>query len=170
MKEKLEKGVDRPEWVCFHKWGSWWEDEKGKPYYFRSCEKCGKYDEAIKRFKLDVNKLPNHEDPTESKLDELIKDKKSFTVIGLADKFIKTVGLIENIIEKSGKTCRILTLHTTSVNAAATLLTSIGLVGFTVQVAHNIATMNPDFEVVKDVINNKVIVVYCDHYKPITWW
>lgn len=156
--------------ACDHDWSDWSADDVDNPHiFFRVCIKCGNKEVKPERAELDVNELPIFNDPSESELKELIRKNKSFVASGLTDKLIDTSQLIEQLIEDSGKSCRVLTLHTTTANIAG-LLVGVGLYGFVCQAVHNIATLNPDLEVVRDTINHKIIVIYCDHYKPVTWW
>jgi hypothetical protein len=156
--------------VCDHDWSDWSTEDLGTPQIiFRVCIKCGSKEVKSERAELDVNELPTFDDPSERELKELISKNKSFVAYGLTDKLLETSQLIEQLVEDSGKSCRVLTLHTTTANIAG-LLVGVGLYGFVCQAVHNIATMNPDFEVVRDTINHKIIVIYCDHFKPVTWW
>ncbi len=162
--EKLEQVT------CIHDWSGRSSDEIETHLDFnRVCTKCGSKELKTERAELDVNELPTFNDPPESELKELINKNMSFVAYGLTDKLIETSQLIEQLIEDTGKRCRVLTLHTTIANVAG-LLVGVGLYGFACQAVHNIVTMNPDLEVVRDTINDKIIVIYCDHYNPVTWW
>jgi hypothetical protein len=158
-------GDTAKEWICLHDWCDWYVAEKGLPHYARYCLKCTATEEKIRRDSLDIAKLPNYNNPDEKMINELLGSNASYVAFGLTDKMIETVSILEKAIEGAGKTCRVLILHRSTVNLLVGNM--IGIVG---QVAHNIATMNPSYEIVRDLANNKIIVVYCDHYESITWW
>jgi len=94
---------------------------------------------------------------------ELINKKSSFSILGLSGKMSDAVDLIEEQIEKEGYSCRIYTYGRIAA-AGGTLFGGItGLLGAASAIgmaAHNLATINPDFEVAKHLVDNKLVVTY----------
>ena len=94
---------------------------------------------------------------------ELIKERKSFEVTGLSGRMNSTVSKLENTIESQGLSCRIY-IYGRFASAGATFLGGVtGLVGLasTVGMAvHNLATLNPDYEIAKHLVDNKLSINY----------
>lgn len=97
---------------------------------------------------------------------DLIKEHKSFEVRGLhgvSGGMDKAVSKIENLIECQGLSCRIYTYGRVAA-AGATLVGGVtGLAGLASAVgmaAHNIATYDPDYEIAKHLVDNKLSVKY----------
>ena len=94
---------------------------------------------------------------------ELIRKRASFEILGLNGKMIDAVSLLEAEIEKQGLTCRIYTSGRIASIGASFLGGVTGVVGIAsaaVIAAHNIATFNPDYEVSKHLVDNKLVVSY----------
>jgi hypothetical protein len=94
---------------------------------------------------------------------ELIGNRESFEIIGLSGQMGDAVQKIETIIESQGLSCRIYTYGRVA-SAGATLFGGItGFVGLTSVVGmavHNLATYNPDYELAKHLVDNKLSVKY----------
>ncbi|TIH12504.1 hypothetical protein D0S45_17690 [Marinifilum sp. JC120] len=94
---------------------------------------------------------------------ELIKKKSSFSILGLGSKMSNAVDLIEEQIEKEGYSCRIYTYGRIAA-AGGTLFGGItGLLGAASAIgmaAHNLATYDPDYEIAKHLVDNKLAVTY----------
>ena len=94
-------------------------------------------------------------------LPQLIESHSSFQIWGVdLDALPDTVLAVEAEIEKQRLTCRIYTrgrLAAAAVgifHAGAGIATAVGIA------AHNIATYNPDYEICKDLANNRLIVEF----------
>lgn len=98
------------------------------------------------------------ESPSPEVIEETIKSKESFLIIGIsgAQEIMKYCNLIESIIESNNMSCRIITKGRTVTNI---LLTPVGGTGFALllaQAAHVIATRNPDWKIIRNLITNKI--------------
>ncbi len=94
---------------------------------------------------------------------KLIKEKSSFTIIGLSGKMSDAVDLIEEQIEKEGYSCRIYTYGRVAAAGGSFFGGITGLLGAASaigMVAHNLATYDPDFEIAKHIVDNKLVVSY----------
>lgn len=94
-------------------------------------------------------------------LPALIAGHRSFEVWDVdMEALFDTVQAVETEIEKQRLTCRIYTrgrLAAAAVgifHAGAGIATAVGIA------AHNIATYNPDYEICKDLANNRLIVEF----------
>jgi len=98
-----------------------------------------------------------------SKITKMIQKHKSFEIIGLSGNLIDTVSTLENTIESENLSCRIYTYGRVA-SAGATLVGGItgvaGLASVIGMAAHNIATFNPDYEIAKHLVDNKLTVNY----------
>ena len=97
------------------------------------------------------------------KLEELVKQKKSFEVVGTSGKMSEAVNIVETAIESLGLSCRIYTKGRIAAAGATVFGGVTGALGAVSAVgiaAHNLATYNPDYEVVKHVVDNKLSVIY----------
>lgn len=93
-------------------------------------------------------------------LDSMITNKKSFEVLGAGGKIKECVSLIEKTIESNGLTCRIYTEGRSAAVATGLLTLGVGLVAAAGIAAHNVATFNPDYEIGKNLIKNKITVKF----------
>ena len=93
-------------------------------------------------------------------LNSLLNSKKSFKLLGCSDQMKATVAWLEKSIEGKSMRCRIYTKGR-AVAATAGLLAggsgSLGMVGIGL---HRLATMNPDYEIGRDLINHTIEVEY----------
>ena len=98
-----------------------------------------------------------------SKITKMIQKNKSFEIIGLSGNLIDTVSTLENVIESENLSCRIYTYGRVA-SAGATLVGGVtglaGLASVVGMAAHNIATFNPDYEIAKHLVDNKLTVSY----------
>jgi hypothetical protein len=111
---------------------------------------------------VDILKFTSDELNTE-KLVELIKDKKSFQVVAVKDiSFV--VNKVEGEIEKQDLRCRVCTEYRSASIAGIAVPTGITqLVGAASAIGigiHNLATINPDYEIGKNQFNGTVTVIY----------
>ena len=94
---------------------------------------------------------------------DMIKEHTSFEITGLSGRMGSAVSKIENIIESQGLSCRIYTYGRVA-SAGATFIGGItglaGLASAVGMVAHNIATYDPDYEIAKHLVDNKLSVKY----------
>lgn len=104
-----------------------------------------------------------YEDIDSLETKNLIKSKKSFEIIGLSGRMGSAVIQIENIIVMQSLSCRVYTSGRIA-SAGATLVGGVtglaGLVSAIGMAAHNIATYNPDYEIAKHLVDNKLSVKY----------
>ncbi|TVT30224.1 hypothetical protein [Marinobacter vinifirmus] len=111
---------------------------------------------------IDVQKFTSDE-LTESKLTELVSNKKSFQVVAVKD-ISYTVNKIEGAIEKKGLRCRVYTEYRSAAMAGMVVPTGVtqvaGLFSAIGMAAHNLATLNPDYEIAKNQIKSTVTVAY----------
>ncbi|EPG3324540.1 hypothetical protein L4H84_002628 [Pseudomonas aeruginosa] len=107
----------------------------------------------------------------EAMIEELLKNKRSFEVIGLRGNFMDGIKLVETKIEALGMKCRIRSDMKVSLAqggligglmGAASLPAgiAIGAIAAAATAGHKLATYNPDYEVLKDYVNKKLTVTY----------
>lgn len=97
------------------------------------------------------------------KVEALISNRKSFSIIEAKDTS-SIADIVEKKIEAQNLKCRVRVSHRaavlatalipTGVTQATAVATAVGIV------AHNIATWNPDYEIIKCLYDNKVEVEY----------
>jgi hypothetical protein len=96
-------------------------------------------------------------------IDRLIASRDSFVVIGLGGNMGNAIEIIENTIERKGLSCRVYTSKRIAA-AGGTLFGGItGLAGLASVVgiaAHNLATYNPDYEIEKHIVDNRLTIEY----------
>lgn len=99
------------------------------------------------------------------KVKSLIEGHKSFEIIGLSGRMGSAVSKIEHIIESKGLSCRIYTYGRVAAAGGSLFGGITGVLGLASAIgmaAHNVATYNPDYEVAKHLIDNKLAVTYMD--------
>jgi len=132
---------------------------KKKKYKPDSSKEDGKKGSEEDNFPYTIN----YDELNWSKITKMIQKNKSFEIIALGGNLIDTVSNLENTIESENLSCRIYT-YGRAASAGATLIGGItGVVGLASVVgmaAHNIATFNPDYEIAKHLVNNKLTVSY----------
>ncbi|WP_443690624.1 hypothetical protein [Pseudomonas sp.] len=106
----------------------------------------------------------------EIEIDLLLQAKASFVIVGLRGQFTKSVLKVEKQIENLGLKCRVVSdlkgaaakagalgVLASVVSLSALPLLAISAVAFT---GHKLATYNPDYEIVKDYVNKRIVVNY----------
>lgn len=98
----------------------------------------------------------------ESRIESLIREHKSFEVVDVKMwKQSTVVNIIERAIEANGMKCRVRTNGRGFVAAALAIPTlGASAVAATAIAAHNLATVNPDYEIIKEMIGSDVRVIY----------
>ncbi|ABM20444.1 conserved hypothetical protein [Marinobacter nauticus VT8] len=94
---------------------------------------------------------------------ELIKKKESFEVTGCGGRLTEAATKVEQLIESQGLRCRIYTYGRVAAAGASFFGGITGVLGVASAVgmaAHNVATFNPDYEIAKHPIDNKLTVKY----------
>lgn len=101
-------------------------------------------------------------EPRDHEINKCLDLKESFDVSGV-DK-AQAVRVLEALIESKGMTCRVYTENRAAVMSAALIPTGITqLTGLATAVGvgvHNLLTLNPDYEIGKHPLENKVTVTY----------
>jgi hypothetical protein len=93
----------------------------------------------------------------------LIKNRESFTIIGLSGKMSDAVEKVESLIEREGLSCRIFTSGRIAAAGGSFFGGITGIAGIASAIgiaAHNVATYDPDYEVAKHIIDNKLTISY----------
>lgn len=93
-------------------------------------------------------------------LDKMINGNKSFEILAIGGHFKECISLLEQTIESKGLTCRIYTENRSAAIGAGLFAVGAGLFAAVGIAAHNLATYNPDYEVGKNLINNKITVKF----------
>ncbi|GAA0804861.1 hypothetical protein [Psychrobacter piscatorii] len=104
-----------------------------------------------------------YEDLDGQKIKDLIKQKQTFEVLGLSGRMDSATAKVENMIETSGLSCRVYTYGRIAAAGASLFGGITGVVGVASAIgmaAHNIATYNPDYEIAKHRVDNKLTVKY----------
>lgn len=106
----------------------------------------------------------------ESEIDALLLAKASFIIVGLRGQFTKSVFKVEQKIERLGLKCRIISDYkgvaaqggAFGVLGACASMAILPVLAITAAsyTAHKLITYNPDYEIVKDYINKKIVVNY----------
>ncbi|AUZ05536.2 MULTISPECIES: hypothetical protein [Vitreoscilla] len=95
----------------------------------------------------------------QKQLTDLIAQKRSFVVTSLSGDMLDTSKLLESAIEAQGLRCRVYTRNRIAA-AGASILVGAGALSFAGIAAHNLLTLNPDYEIGRDIVNNKIYVDY----------
>lgn len=104
-----------------------------------------------------------YEELSTSVLTQLINSKSSFEVIGLGGRLMNACSLVENKIETNGMTCRIYTpgrIGAAGWSVLGGITGAVGILSAASIALHNLATYNPDYEIAKNPIQNKIVVTY----------
>lgn len=94
---------------------------------------------------------------------EMIKNQESFEVTGCGGKMGEAAKKVEELIESQGMRCRIYTYGRVAAAGASLFGGVTGVLGVASAVgmaAHNVATLNPDYEIAKHRIDNMLTVKY----------
>lgn len=98
-----------------------------------------------------------------AKLNALVASKASFKIFMVEDISIM-VKKIEGTIDKNRMRCRIYTEYRSAAMAAAAIPTGVTqITGLATALGigiHNIATINPDYEIAKNSVNSSVTAIY----------
>jgi hypothetical protein len=97
------------------------------------------------------------------KVKDLVDDRVSFEVTGLNNRMKEAVLEVERIIENKGLRCRIYTRGRIAAAGGSFFGGITGLAGIASAAgiaAHNLATFNPDYEIAKHLVDNKLTVTY----------
>lgn len=108
---------------------------------------------------------------TPDELTSLISNKESFEIVGLRGSFNAGIKMVESKIESLGMKCRVKSDLKSAVMQGGAAGALIGLVSapatLTVAavtvvagVGHTLATYDPDYEVLKDLVNKRLRVIY----------
>lgn len=109
-----------------------------------------------------MKKITYEELNTEA-LTSLLRSKESFEVVGLSGRMGSAVTTLENKIESAGMKCRIYTFGRIAAAGGSFFGGITGVVGLASAVgiaAHNLATFNPDYEIAKYPIDNRIVAKY----------
>lgn len=102
-----------------------------------------------------------------SKIGELIESKESFFVNVERGKQQTAVLVVEQAIEAAGLKCRVRTVNRGWAVAALTVFTlGAGAATAAAVGVHNLATINPDYEIIKGMFNSDIHVKYMKFSKP----
>ena len=106
----------------------------------------------------------------ESEIDALLRVKASFIIVGLRGQFTKSVFSVEKKIECLGLKCRVISDYkgvaaqggAFGVLGACASIAILPVLAITAAsyTAHKLATYDPDYEIVKDYVNKKIVVNY----------
>jgi len=100
-------------------------------------------------------------DLTDEQVMNLIKQRKTFILSDVGfDVFPQIIDKLEKMIESEGLRCRTYTKGRTAAIAAELALGGVGLVVGAGILAHNLATLNPDYEIAKNYITGTLTVSY----------
>lgn len=94
---------------------------------------------------------------------QLVANHKSFEIVGLSGRMSSAVALIETVIENQDLKCRVYIYGRVAAAGASFFGGITGVAGIASAVgmaAHNLATFNPDYEIAKHKIDNKLSVNY----------
>lgn len=104
-----------------------------------------------------------YEDLNTDRVESLIKNHADFEVTGLSGRMKSAVQRLENLIESEGMRCRIYTYGRVAAAGGSFFGGITGVLGVASavgMVAHNAATLNPDYEIAKHRIDNRLSVKY----------
>ena len=126
----------------------------------------GEKNEGKEEVKMATTKLQvvtfNGWESLESRVSTLIAEKSSFAVVNVpSGKQSLAVEMVERAIESSGMKCRVRTANRGWAIGALTALTLGGAAVAAATVgAHNLATKDPDYEIVKEMFGSDMQVNY----------
>lgn len=106
----------------------------------------------------------SYDELTVEKLSALVRAEKTFEVTGLSGRISEAASWVESKIESEGLRVRVYTYGRIAA-AGGTLFGGItgvlGLASVVGMAAHNLATLNPDYEIAKHLVDNMLTVKYC---------
>lgn len=92
-------------------------------------------------------------------IDGLIDQKKSFVIVGLGSELVDASAFVEKCIEEKGLRCRVYTRNRV-LAAGAMSWTGAGVASLAGIAAHNLATFNPDYEIGRAVVDQRLHIDY----------
>lgn len=107
----------------------------------------------------------------EAQIESLVRNRASFEINGLRGNFMAGIKLVETKIESLGMKCRVKSDTKSalaqggvlgalaSVASAPVTLTVLGVTA-AASAGHNLITRNPDYEILKDYVNQRLKVIY----------
>ncbi len=104
-----------------------------------------------------------YEEINSVKTKELIDGRKSFKIVGLSGRMSSAVSQIEQLIESKNLSCRVLTNGRIAAAGGSFFGGITGVLGVVSAIgiaAHNIATYDPDYEIIKHPVDNKLSITY----------
>ncbi|MCF7521677.1 hypothetical protein L4G92_06400 [Neisseria sp. ZJ106] len=91
----------------------------------------------------------------------LIQEKQSFEIWGIDfSDMLEEVGTLEKLIEANRLTCRIYTKGRLVSAGLGFLTIGAGITALAGIAAHNLLTYNPDYEICRDIANNRILVEF----------
>ena len=94
---------------------------------------------------------------------EMVRSHETFEIVGLSGRMSSAVSAIENLIEAQGMSCRVYTYGRVAAAGGSFfggITGALGIASAVGMAVHNIATYNPDYEIAKHVVDNKLTVKY----------
>ena len=109
--------------------------------------------------KLELVSYDLDREEMQKRIEVLVQEHKSFEIVDVKiGKQGTVVNIVERTIEANGMKCRVRTNGRGFVAAALAIPTcgaSLGAVA-----AHNLSTVNPDYEIIKEILGSDVRVIY----------
>ena len=93
-------------------------------------------------------------------INELISQKQSFRVTGIGGRVSETAVRIERLIELKGLSCRLYTAGRLAAAGVGVFEVGAGLIALAGIAAHNLVTLNPDYEIAKHLVDNALTVTF----------
>ncbi|MGX2975545.1 hypothetical protein ACWIUH_11235 [Ursidibacter arcticus] len=91
----------------------------------------------------------------------LIDSRQSFEICGVkTEDMLDITEVLEKYIESQYLKCRIYTKNRIVAGMAGLLNPALGIFSLASIAAHNILTYDPDYEIARDIANNRISVVY----------
>lgn len=106
----------------------------------------------------------SYDEITSEKISELLKAKQTFEITGLSGRMNEAVKWVEGRIESHGLRVRVYTYGRVAAAGGSFFGGITGAIGMASAVgiaAHNLATLNPDYEIAKHLVDNMLTVKYC---------
>ncbi|WP_345867197.1 hypothetical protein [Shewanella algae] len=106
----------------------------------------------------------SYDELSAEKLRELVRAEKTFEVTGLSGRMGDAVKWVENQIEAEGLRVRVYTYGRIAAAGGSFFGGITGVLGVASAIgmaAHNLATLNPDYEIAKHLVDNMLTVKYC---------
>lgn len=94
-------------------------------------------------------------------IENMIERHRSFEICGIpVSDMLKVSEVLEKAIERRYFKCRIYTKNRLVTGMAGLLNPAYGIFSLAAIAAHNIVTYDPDYEIARDIANNRIEVVY----------